>query len=202
MAMNRTVRPVLEFHPVTPERLADLERFSCAHGKFRYCSCMRWRMTSGEFQRSSKEQRVAALAARVAAGEPGGVLAYAEGEPIGWCSIAPRECYAALERSTVLPRLDAAPVWAVVCFFIDRRFRRKGVALDLLHAAVAYARTKGATLIEGYPVEPGARSYTFMGTPELFFAGGFRDVTPEAQVRRVMRIEAGKGPRPTSRPQR
>jgi len=31
-----------------------------------------------------------------------GILAYAEGEPIAWCSIAPRETYAALERYRAL----------------------------------------------------------------------------------------------------
>jgi hypothetical protein len=37
-----------EYHPVTPERLTDLARFSEAHGKFRYCSCMCWRLTSAD----------------------------------------------------------------------------------------------------------------------------------------------------------
>jgi len=57
--------PILEFHPVTAERLADLARFSEQHGKFRYCSCMRWRMTSTDYHQSTKESRVAALDALV-----------------------------------------------------------------------------------------------------------------------------------------
>ena len=51
----------MEFHPVTEERLVDLTRFSESHGKFRYCSCMRWRMKATEFKLSPKEHRVAAL---------------------------------------------------------------------------------------------------------------------------------------------
>ena len=179
--------PKLKFHPVTPERLGDLARFSQRHGKFRYCSCMRWRMRSTEFQRSTKEGRAAALEGLVSHGRPVGVLAYADGEPVGWCSIAPRETYGALERYRALPRLDDAPAWSVVCFFIDRHFRQQGVTLGLLKAAVRYARAQGATIVEGYPVEPGPRLYTYMGSPETFRRAGFRDVTPAGQARQVMR---------------
>ncbi len=130
---------------------------------------------------------MAALAGLVRRNTPVGVLAYAEGEPVGWCSIAPRETYAALERYRGLPRLDEAPVWSVVCFFIDRRFRRQGVTLGLLQAAVKYAQSQGAKIIEGYPVAPGARLYTYMGSPSTFRQAGFRDVTPAGQARQVMR---------------
>lgn len=183
-------RPELQFHPVTQEQLADLERFSSQHGKFRYCSCMRWRMASSEFRRSSKEERVAALEELVRQGTPVGILAYADEEPVAWCSIAPREACAALERYRALPRIDKAPVWSVVCFFVDRRFRRQGVTLRLLQAAVDYARSQGAQIIEGYPVEPGSPSYTYMGFPSTYRKAGFGDVTPTGQTRRVMRYHA------------
>ncbi|MBW7885371.1 MAG: GNAT family N-acetyltransferase [Caldilineaceae bacterium] len=177
----------LQFHPVTKERLRDLARFSCEHGKFRYCSCMRWRMTSSQFRQSTTETRVAALEALVEQDIPTGVLAYADEEPIGWCSVAPRERYAALERYQALPRLDDRAVWSVVCFFVDRRFRRQGVTTRLLKAAVSYAQSQGAAIVEGYPVESDARLYTYMGSPEAFLRAGFRDVTPPGQARLVMR---------------
>jgi GNAT superfamily N-acetyltransferase len=167
--------------------LQDLARFSEDHGKFRYCSCMRWRMKSTDYQRSTKESRVEALNDLVRQGTPVGVLAYQDGEPVGWCSIAPRESYAALERYRALPRIDDAHVWSVVCFFIDRRVRRHGFALGLLREAVEYARTQGAEVVEGYPVEPGPRSYTYMGSPETFLRAGFRDVPNPRAGRRIMR---------------
>ncbi|MGH2503280.1 MAG: GNAT family N-acetyltransferase, partial [Ktedonobacterales bacterium] len=152
---------MLEYHPVTRERLPDLARFSERHGKFRYCSCMRWRMTSADYSRSTKAERVAALDARIAADSPVGVLAYRDGEPVGWVSVAPRETLGALERYKALARIDATPVWAVTCFFLDPSMRRQGVTLGLLRAAVAYASSQGASIIEGYPVEPGPRLYTY-----------------------------------------
>jgi GNAT superfamily N-acetyltransferase len=179
--------PALAFHSVTPERLPGLARFLENHGKFRYCACMRWRMRSSEFSRSTKKGRVDVLERLVRDGTPIGVLAYLDQEPVGWCSVAPRECYAALERYRALPRIDDRRVWSVVCFFVSPRIRRTGATLGLLQAAVDYAGSQGAEIIEGYPVEPSARLYTYMGSPATFRAAGFQDVTPDGQSRRVMR---------------
>lgn len=86
----------LGFAPVTPDSASDLERFAAAYGTFGWCSCMRWRLRSAPFRESGKGGRAAALAERVRRSEPVGVLAYDEGEVVGWCSVAPRESYAAV----------------------------------------------------------------------------------------------------------
>jgi GNAT superfamily N-acetyltransferase len=179
--------PRLVFHPVTSERLPDLQRFLEAHGRFGHCACMRWRMRSAVFSRSTRDGRNRALTDTVRGGLPVGVLAYLDEEPVGWCSVAPRQCYAALERYRALPRLDEQPVWSVVCFFVASRIRRTGATRGLLEAAVDYAGRQGAKIVEGYPVEPGARLYTYMGSPATFRAVGFVDVTPPGQQRKVMR---------------
>ena len=175
------------FRPVTKDNLADLDRFSQAHGKFRYCSCMRWRLRSSEFQKSSKEARIAMLEQRVREGVPVGVLAYVDEVPVSWCSIAPRETYAALSVSRTLPPIDEVPVWSVTCFFIDSKYRRQGLTGELLKAAVDYALSHGALAIEGYPVPADSVSYTYMGTPATYHRAGFKDVTPPGQKRQVMR---------------
>jgi GNAT superfamily N-acetyltransferase len=191
VARTGTRAPCIEFHPVTRRRLPDLARFSEAHGKFRYCSCMRWRMTSADFRRSRTEDRIAALTQRVRGRAPVGVLAYLNGEPVGWCSIAPRETYASLERYEKLARIDTSRVWAVVCFFVDVRARRRGMTLGLLRAAVEYARSQGARIVEGYPVEPG-KLYGFMGSLRTFRRAGFRDVTPPDRQRKIFRRPTGR----------
>lgn len=120
-------------------------------------------------------------------GTPAGILGYCEDEPVAWCSVAPRETYAALERYRALPRIDDTPVWSVVCLFVDRRFRRQGLTESLLRAAIDYARGHDAPAVEGYPVAPTAPSYRYMGTPDTFRRAGFVEVTPAGQGRRVMR---------------
>jgi GNAT superfamily N-acetyltransferase len=176
------------FLPVTKERLGDLQRFSEAHGKFRYCSCMRWRLTSSDFKRSTKDGRVRQLERLVADGVPVGLLAYDGDIPIGWCSVAPRETYAGLERYEALSRIDDAPVWSVVCFFIDAAHRRSGVTGGLLKAAVEYAKSCGARIVEGYPVEADARLYTYMGATATFTDAGFDAATPAGRDRAIVRL--------------
>jgi GNAT superfamily N-acetyltransferase len=175
------------FRAVSTDTAGDLEYFSRAHGKFRYCSCMRWRATSSDFTRLGKEGRAAALDDLARSSDAVGVLAYHQGVPVGWCSMAPRESYAALERSTVLPRVDDRPVWSVVCFFIDRHHRGRGLPAKLLGAAIKDARSRGATVIEAYPW-PGGASYRYMGTREMYSAAGFADLPRPTGLRPVMRL--------------
>jgi GNAT superfamily N-acetyltransferase len=130
--------------------------------------------------------RKRSLHARVTAYTPIGVLAYEGAEPIGWCSIAPRETYARLEKSKTLKRIDDQLVWSVVCFFIRRDKRGQGLALLLLRAAVKYAASQGARLVEGYPVEAD-KSYQFMGSPAIYKAAGFREVGRAENDRSIMR---------------
>ncbi len=150
---------------------------------------MRWRMTSTAYQRSTKEDRIAELNRLVCSGTPIGVLAYSDGEPVGWCSVAPMETYGALERYRALPRIDDQPVWSVACFFVDRRVRKTGLMLGLLRPAVDYAFSKGAGIVERHPVEQYARLYRYMGGVDMFQSAGFRDTTTSGQSRRVMRID-------------
>ncbi len=56
-------------------------------------------------------------------------------------------------------------MWSVVCFFIDGRLRGRGIAMALRLAAVDYSKSNGVRVVEGYPVEPGPRLYTYMGAP-------------------------------------
>lgn len=185
-APERPAAPVVAFHPVDLARWPDLVRFFERHGNPRYCWRLRWRVPSGEFSALTRAGRKAALERRVRAGEPIGILAYRNGEPVGWCSIAPRATYAALERSRVLKRVDDQPVWSVVCFFLDRAVRGQGFARELLQAAVAFARSRGATIVEGYPVEEGSSSYRWMGSPTTFSRVGFR-VVARSGGRRIVR---------------
>ena len=128
-----------------------------------------------------------AIEKRVSEDVPIGILAYKDGAPVGWCSVAPRGTYAALRVSKTLPPIDDLNVWSVVCFFVNRAHRRQHLTQRLLKAAVDYALSKGAPAIEGYPVLPDAPSYTYMGSPSIYQKTGFRDVTPPGQKRMVMR---------------
>lgn len=176
-----------KFHPVTPERWADLAEFFSQNGNPNYCWCQRWRLKSSEFGQVSVSVRREKLAELVQANIPVGVLAYQKGQAVGWCSIAPRETYVALERARVLKRIDERPVWSVACFFIDRHLRGQGLATALLAAAVSYARSQGATIVEGYPIEPD-QSYQFMGASIIFAQVGFEHAATAVNGRPIVRL--------------
>jgi GNAT superfamily N-acetyltransferase len=79
-------------------------------------------------------------------------------------------------------------VWSVVCFFVPRRLRRRGLMGRLLGAAIETARLHGATVLEAYPVNPDSPSYRFMGFVPLFRAAGFKPVGRAGSRRQVMRL--------------
>lgn len=180
-----------EFHPVTVDRWAALAAFFAGHGNPNYCWCMRWRLKSKEFKQLNSAGRRDKLASLVQASAPIGVRGYHRGKPVGWCSIAPRETYALLENSRTLKRIDDLPVWSVVCFFVDPALRGQNLPLKLLQAAVSYAVSQGARIIEGYPVEPD-QSYRFMGSPAVFEQAGFREVGRAKNGRQIVRYFASE----------
>jgi GNAT superfamily N-acetyltransferase len=174
------------FEPVTPFRVTDLERFSRAHGKFRYCSCQRWRLPSAQYRAAGRDGRVAELDEAARAGRPLGMLAYLGPDVVGWCSIAPRDSFRAVLASRVIPALPGTGIWSVVCFFLAPRARRHGLLPPLLEAACAYAAQSGAAEVEAYPW-PGGASYRFMGTRDLYLGAGFHDLPVPDGCRPVMR---------------
>ncbi|MEA2640448.1 MAG: hypothetical protein QOF51_1842 [Chloroflexota bacterium] len=186
-----------EFHSVTTERWDDLARFFAANGNPNYCWCMSWRLPAADFRRLRSAGRRDALADLVGMGTPVGILGYVGGEPIGWCSVAPRATYSRLERARSLPGATDEGAWTVLCFFVDRKLQGQRFSSGLLGAAVKYARGQGATVIEGYPVAPHtdehgqptpAHAYRYMGAVSTFLAAGFVDLGPISTGRRHMRL--------------
>src|SRR3990170_1637550 len=131
--------PNLEVHPLTPERWPDLEKLFGPSGAYGGCWCMWFRLRRKEFDRASGSRRRQAMKSLVESGEPPGLLGYIDGEPVAWVSLAPRREFAHLEHSRTLKRVNDRPVWSIVCFVIDPRFRGRGLMTKMLSAAIDYA---------------------------------------------------------------
>jgi len=180
-----------EFQPLTPDRWSDFEALFGERGAYGGCWCMWWRCTRREFEQHQGEGNRLAMKALVDSGIIPGILAYHAGRAIGWCSIAPREQFGALQRSPVLKRLDDQPVWSLVCLFVHRDLRSRGLARALVRGAVDYARSQGATIVEAYPTQPRKDQLppvsSFMGVPSLFEQAGFVECARPSKSRVIMR---------------
>ena len=175
----------LDIQPLTPDRLPDLAGLFEQGGDPRWCWCAYFRVRGISFSGGSKTRHRGILERAavdgVREGRAPGLVAYADGEAVGWVSVGPREDYERLAYSKVLAPIDDKPVWSIVCFVVGRRSRGQGVANALLAAAIDYARDHGATMLEAYPVEleAGERigaGEVYKGTLSMFERAGFKVV--------------------------
>ncbi len=170
----------LELKKLTPALWPSLEKLFGKNGACGGCWCMHWRTEKGEKWDEIKgdvaRKRFKAL---VESGKARGVLAFADGEPVGWCSYGPRTSFSKLDRSPSLACDDAAKVWSLPCFFVKAGFRDQGVSSKMLEFALACLKKEGAKIVEGYPVKPDAKgkaipaAFAFTGTRPLFDKHGF-----------------------------
>jgi GNAT superfamily N-acetyltransferase len=157
---------------------------------------MWWRLTRSEFERQKGETNKTAMKAIVESGEVPGILAYLGEVPVGWCAVAPREIFPALKRSRILKKIDDTPVWSIVCFFIDKHHRNRGISTQLIQAAVEYVRRQGGETLEGYPIEPKKGKmpapFVWTGLASAFKKAGFLEVARRSETRPIMRLPISK----------
>lgn len=181
----------LDFQPLTTSNWEDFEKLFGPKGAYGGCWCMWWRSTRKEFERLQGEGNRRAIKEIVNSGKSPGILAYLNAEPVGWCSVAPREHFSSLNRSPVLKRLDNTPVWSIVCFFIAKAHRGTGLSVNLIRAATDYVRRQGGKVVEAYPTQPKDRSLppvsSFMGLPSAFEQAGFVESARPSKSKLVMR---------------
>jgi GNAT superfamily N-acetyltransferase len=181
----------MEFHPLTPDRWSDFKKLFGPRGAYGGCWCMWWRTTRSQFEKQGNDGNRQAMKDIVDAGHVPGIIAYADGQPVGWCSVAPREHYASLNRSPVLKRLDDKPVWSIVCFYVAKEQRGTGLITKLIRGAVDYVRQQGGQIVEAYPTQPRGGQLppvsSFMGIPSVFEDAGFVECARPSQSKVIMR---------------
>lgn len=120
-----------------------------------------------------------------------GLLAYWHGEVAGWVAVEPRNAYEKLAHSRVLKPIDDQEVWSITCFFVAKKFRRKGIAVELIKAAVQHVSHQGGRIVEGYPVEVQKDSpapFIFTGTASAFRQANFKEVARNTPTRPIFRF--------------
>ena len=168
------------------------------------CYCQRFKSPGSDWKTVTDEERAFRLQVQTACGDPeaqttSGLVAYRDGEAVGWVSVEPRTAFGALRRSRVLwpgraEDKDDASVWAVTCLHTRPGHRRQGIAAELAKATVPFARDRGAKALEAYPMvvdptEPVPWGEAHVGTLEMFADAGFAEVSRPTLRRVVMRID-------------
>jgi GNAT superfamily N-acetyltransferase len=168
----------IDIRPVTAKNWDDFRALFEARGGPHYCWCSLYRFPRG--QHLSKAEKRASMHRLVIDAVPIGVLAYDGDVPVGWCSIAPRDSYAKLQRSRTMPRVTPkeTPTWTVLCFFVPRLHRGRHITHALLRGAIPYARAEGAKVLEGYPYDSAGTTATHRGHSSIFRDAGFHEDGP------------------------
>lgn len=197
--------------PANEASWEDLQAVFGTRGYAARCQCQTFKIGHFEWTETPREIRMERLQAQTHCGDSdarttSGLVAYLDGEAVGWCAVEPRSNYPRLPpRRTVLQQRgedkEDDSVWAVTCFATRAGFRRRGVSRALALAAVDFARERGARALEGYPMitEPGQEitwGETHVGTRSIFEAAGFTEVSHPTPRRVVMRIEFEQGGTP------
>ncbi len=203
--MNAALDPArVEVHPATLDRFDDVAAvLAPKNPDAPACWCLAYRLPNPEQQGLQGAERPARLRRYAEEGNPPGVIAYVDGEPAGWCSVAPRATHHRLTHSRTIPTLDDLPVWSIVCFVVRPQYRRQGLARMLLEGAVEFARACGAPAIEGYPIDPSSggkisSALAYVGTTGLFESVGFVRAAPTSSKsggaeRWLMRLDVSSG---------
>lgn len=179
--------------PLSLSTWSDLEElFAMPGGSIvRGCWCMYYRKAGrvavGNRAGTDNKEELCAL---VEAGRVPGLIGYLDEAPVGWISLGPREDYHKLQRSPVMKPVDDAEVWSIVCTFVAKAHRGRGLQHKLLAAAIDFARDNGVRQLEAYPVDKPERShddFMFFGSRSLYEQAGFNEVVRRSQTRVVMR---------------
>jgi GNAT superfamily N-acetyltransferase len=180
----------LIFHPLTEERWPDLETLFGANGACGGCWCMSWRLSRAQFDANKGAGNKRAIKKLLKEGTVPGLLAYDGKEPVGWIAVGPREDFVRLAASRVLKPVDKQPVWSIVCFFVTKAARHKGVSVALIKAAADYVKRQGGLIVEGYPTEAMAEQpapFVWTGLASAFCEAGFEEALRRSKSRPIMR---------------
>lgn len=172
----------------------DLVTLFGEHGAQGGCWCMWWRLRPKDYERNAGDTNEYAFKELVESKQPVGLLAYIDGQAVGWCSIAPREQLVRVRTSATWRPVDELPVWAISCFFINKEYRGRQITKQLLLNAINYARKNGAIAVEAYPkdmkhaVKRGKDRSLYFGTTKMFEEAGFEEIIRRHPSFPIMRL--------------
>ncbi|MGE0353948.1 MAG: GNAT family N-acetyltransferase [Gemmatimonadales bacterium] len=179
-----------QYRPLTRDRWHDLVALFGERGACGGCWCMWFRLPRREYE-AGKGARNRQRLKRIVEQDPPGILAYTDARAVGWCAVAPRVAYRRLRTARTMRPPDDLPVWSILCLYVDKAHRRRGLSTGLIRAAAAFAIENGAPAVEAYPVRPRTREvppvFASQGIVTAFLQAGFHEIARPSPSRAVVR---------------
>lgn len=186
----------IRIEPASADRFDDVEHALTGGGDGASCWCQWWMLRNKDFPSATTDERRELLRGDLGSPVPSALIAYVDGVAAGWVKVAPRPDQPRLAATRAFQQspepFDDPTVWAITCFVVRREFRGSGLANRLLEAAVAHARSHGARVIEGYPVDTAAKKASanalFHGSLSSFEAAGFTEIARPGAARPIVSL--------------
>ena len=155
------------------------------------CWCTYFHQKPPEYKKSPEANK--GLKERlVKEGKTHAALVFHQKTCVAWCQFgSPQELPNIYHKKEVLSKMTL-PDWRITCFFVDKEYRKKGLAVFALGGAVALIKEQGGGVIESYPQETGGKkvssSFLYNGTKEIFEKVGFNYEGSKGKNHCIMRI--------------
>jgi GNAT superfamily N-acetyltransferase len=163
--------------PLSAKTWSDFARLVERHnGVWGGCWCMAFHAEGvGTGKTKSDKER------RVREGHAHAALVYDGSTCVGWCQFGSADELPRIKhRRAYTEGLARLPDWRITCFFVDRDYRRKGVAAAALKGALSEIARLGGGTVESYPEDVKGRSvsgsFLHNATVSTFERQGFRRV--------------------------
>jgi GNAT superfamily N-acetyltransferase len=169
---------VLRARPLDESTWSDFAQLAERHnGVWGGCWCMGFH-AEGVGRHKTAAQNRAEKEARVREGRAHAALVYDGARCVGWCQFGPTDELPRIKRRRAhLDGLTVLPDWRITCFFVDREYRRSGVAATALEGALDEIARLGGGTVESYPEDTEGRSvsssFLHNATVSMFESQGF-----------------------------
>src|SRR5690606_8991706 len=112
-------------------------------------------------------------------------------DAVAWCQYGtPEELPNIYHRKEYEAGMERLPDYRLTCFFVDKRYRRAGLAAVALRGALDLIAREGGGIVEAYPQdthgEKISASFLYNGTRSLFEQAGFTYDRPKGKNHCVM----------------
>lgn len=156
------------------------------------CWCMGFHLnTQRELTSTSPEENRSKKLKLVDKGRAHAAMVFSGTSCVGWCQFGVTEELPRIDfRKGYTTEIYGRPDWRITCFFVDRNYRRKGVAGRALRGAIDEIARLGGGIVEAYPYDaekrPHSGSFNWGGTISMFEREGFRKSRKLARSQWIM----------------